>query len=107
MILLLFIYPSYSQIDFAYVFTDNPISSVSSTYTVEIYQNTILTIDANTIIEINFPSQYTNVAENRVYNCYTIYWPTNLLTPTPLCDMIGLKIIVSNIFPVTYIPTAT
>lgn len=101
------IIPTYSQIDFAYVSTDNPITSVSSTYTLEIYQNTILTIDVDSIIEINFPSQYSNVVENMTYNCYTIFWPNNLPTPSPICTMVGLKMVVSNIFPTTYTPTGT
>mgnify|MGYP006876339671 CR=1 FL=1 len=77
--------PCIAQIDYVYISSDNPISSVASTYTLEIYQSSIFTIDANSVIEINFPSQYTNVAENKIYNCNTIYWPSNLATPSPIC----------------------
>ncbi len=41
---------------FMYVTPDNPITSVSTLYTFDIYQTLPLDIPANTRIEINFPT---------------------------------------------------
>jgi hypothetical protein len=65
-------------------------------------QTTLITIPANSLLTVSFPTQYSDVLESKTYTCYVNTWPSALSSPTPACSVTALTLTVSSIFPNDY-----